>query len=188
MSITISGKHLEVGDALRQHIENGINSISHRYFGDPIEAHVVMAKETHQYSVDLSVLITRHFVVRTHAADIDPYRCFDLAADRMEHRIQRYKSRLRDKRRRPYDEQVLAAQQYVLNVEEEDQGEDAPLIIAEMVSGIPTLTVGEAVMRLDLSDQPVMMFKNSKHGELNVVYKRNDGHIGWIDPSIKSDS
>ena len=80
----------------------------------------------------------------------------------------------------------MPAQQYVVNALEEDTGEDAPLIIAEMGSEIHALSVGEAVMRMDLSESPVMLFKNAANGQFNVVYKRVDGHIGWIDPSHKA--
>ncbi|MBX9977212.1 MAG: sigma 54 modulation/S30EA ribosomal C-terminal domain-containing protein, partial [Alphaproteobacteria bacterium] len=123
-----------------------------------------------------------------HGEDADAHRACDLAGERMESRIKRYKSRLRDRKRHTSNEDLfIQAQHYIVNAEDEDQGEDTPLIIAEMTSAVPTLTVGEAVMRMDLSEHPVMMFKNSKHGGLNVVFKRADGHIGWIDPSHKKD-
>lgn len=187
MSINITGKHIEVGESLTSHIENVVSNISQRYFGDPIEAHIVVTKETHKFFIDFSVHISKHFVVRTHGEDSDAYRACDQAAERMETRIRRYKSRLRDRKRHgDVDASMLPAQQYIVNAHEEDQGNDTPLVIAEMSSHVPTLTVGEAVMRMDLSDQPVMMFKNSKHGGLNVVYKRPDGHVGWIDPTIKA--
>jgi hypothetical protein len=81
---------------------------------------------------------------------------------------------------------VLNAQQYVVNTKEEDEGSDTPIIIAEMNTHIATLSVGEAVMRMDLSNYPVLMFKNAKNGGINVIYRRPDGNIGWIDPSIIS--
>ncbi len=187
MAINITGKHIEVGDSLRKHIEDSINAMSNKYFGDPIEAHIVVTKETHRFIVDFSVHISKHFIVRTHGDDADPYRACEQAGERMENRIRRYKSRLRDKRRKTsmIEEILIPAQQYIVNAEEDDKGEDTPIVIAEMTSSVPTLTVGEAVMRMDLSDQLVMMFKNAKHGGLNVVYRRSDGHIGWIDPAVQ---
>lgn len=183
MKISTSGKHIEVGASLKRHIESALQNIVTRQLGDVLEAQVVVAKDNYQFSTDISIHVSRHFTVRTHAQDTDPYRSCDLALEKMEARIHRYKARLRDqKRNREVD--VLPAQQYVISTEEEDKGEDTPLIIAEMSHDIQTLSVGEAVMRLDLSESPVMMFKNSKSGNFNVVYRRNDGHIGWIDPAI----
>jgi ribosomal subunit interface protein len=188
MSISISGKHIDVGDSLKAHIEGIVSGISHRYSGELIEAHIVVTKETHLFRVEFSAHISQHFVVRSHGDDTDAYRACDLAGERMESRIKRYKSRLRDRKRHGNGEDhFIQAQQYIVNADDEDKGEDTPLIIAEMTSTVPTLTVGEAVMRMDLSDHHVMMFKNSKHGGFNVVFKRADGHIGWIDPSIKKD-
>jgi len=186
MSINISGKHIEVGDALRNHIQSNLEAVTQRYFGDPIEAHIVVEKHSHKFSIDLAVHLSKHLIVRSHGEDDDAYRAFDLASQKMENRIKRYKSRLRDRKRSNSDDDLIQAQQYTISSEHEDQGHDTPLVIAEMDSHVPSLSVSEAVMVMDLTEQPVVMFKNIKHGEFNVVYRRPDGHIGWIDPKIKS--
>lgn len=183
MKISTSGKHIEVGESLQGHIEGAIKNIVQKQLGDVLEAQVVVSKDKHQFATDISIHVSRHFIVRTHAQDDDPYRSCDLALEKMEGRIHRYKARLRDQKRTKNDD-VLSAQQYVINAQEEDKGEDVPLIIAEMKHDIPHLSVGDAVMRMDLSDAPVMMFKNLKSGDFNVVYRRQDGHVGWIDPKI----
>ena len=183
MKISTSGKHIEVGESLKSHIETALKTIVTRQLGDVLEAQVVVSKDNYQFTTDISVHVSRHFTVRAHAQDIDPYRSCDLALEKMEARIHRYKARLRDQKR-VRDEEILPAQQYVISSEDDDKGEDTPLIIAEMSHDIQTLSVGEAVMRMDLSESPVMMFKNSKSGHFNVVYRRTDGHIGWIDPAI----
>lgn len=183
MKISTSGKHIEVGESLKAHIETALKTIVTRQLGDVLEAQVVVSKDNYQFTTDISVHVSRHFTVRAHAQDTDPYRSCDLALEKMEARIHRYKARLRDQKR-SRDEDILPAQQYVISSENEDKGEDTPLIIAEMSHDIQTLSVGEAVMRMDLSESPVMMFKNSKSGHFNVVYRRIDGHIGWIDPAI----
>lgn len=183
MKISISGKHIEVGESLRTHIDSALKTIVTRQLGDVLEAQVIVSKDNFQFTTDISVHVSRHFTVRSHAQDTDPYRSCDLALERMEARIHRYKARLRDQKRNR-DEDILPAQQYVISTDDEDKGEETPLIIAEMSHDIQTLSVGEAVMRMDLSDSPVMMFKNSKSGNFNVVYRRPDGHIGWIDPTI----
>ncbi len=185
MSINISGKHIEVGESLSNHITNAIESISQRYFGEPIEAHIVISKDGHRFVIDLSLHLSKNFVVRSHGEDDDAYRAYDLAAEKLESRIKRYKSRLRDTRRSNHDD-AIPALQYTISHDHEDQGQDTPLVIAEMGSHIPTLSVSEAVMEMDLVGHPVFMFKNSKHGEFNVVYRRPDGHIGWIDPKNKA--
>jgi len=183
MKISTSGKHIEVGESLKAHIETAIKTMVKRQLGDVLEVQVVISKGKVNFTTDISIHVSRHFTVRAHAEDDDPYRSCDLALEKMEVRIHRYKTRLRDQKRIP-EEDIFPAQQYVINAQEEDTGEDTPLIIAEMSHEIPTLSVGEAVMRMDLSESVVMMFKNTKSGHFNVIYRRSDGHIGWIDPTI----
>jgi ribosomal subunit interface protein len=183
MKISTSGKHIEIGESLKEHVETALKTLVKRQLGDVLEAHVVISKDKHEFATDISVHVSRHFIVRAHAQDGDPYRSCDVALGKMEDRIHRYKTRLRDQKRNR-EEDFLPAQQYVISTQEEDKGEDMPLIIAEMSHDIATLSVGEAVMRMDLSESPIMMFKNKSSGHFNVVYRRHDGHIGWIDPTI----
>lgn len=183
MKISTSGKQIEVGESLRKHIETALKTLVERQLVDVLEAQVLISKDKHQFNTDIAVHVSRHFTVRAHAMDGDPYRSCDLTLEKMEARIHRYKARLRDKKRIREDE-FMPAQHYVINAQEEDKGEDTPLVIAEMSHDIPTLSVGEAAMRMDLGETPAMMFKNKSSGDFNVVYRRLDGHIGWIDPSI----
>jgi ribosomal subunit interface protein len=188
MKISISGKHIEVGDSLRTHIEESLKSIVTRQLGDVLEVQAVISKDnTYQFTADISIHISRHFTVRAHASDADAYRSCDLALEKMVSRIHRYKARLRDQKRNAEDT-ILPAQQYVINSQAEDKGEDHPIIIAEMSHEIPTISVGEAVMRMDLTESSVMMFKNPTSGHFNVVYRRQDGHVGWIDPANNTKS
>ncbi len=191
MPISITGKHIEVGDSLKDFINQELRQLVSHYMGDILEAHVTVSKEhatkeRFVFKTDISVHITRNFVVHCHGHDEDAYRSVTIALQKLESRIKKYKTRLRDrKRHRDMDHEEIPVQQYVLQAAEEDTGEDTPLIIAEMASQIHHLSVGEAVMRMDLSEAPVVMFRNAANGELNVVYKRHDGHIGWIDPTKK---
>jgi ribosomal subunit interface protein len=190
MPISITGKHIEVGDSLRDFINQELRKVVSHYMGDILEAHVTVSKEhaTKErfiFKTDVSVHITRNLVVHCHGHDEDAYRSVTNALQKLESRIRRYKTRLRDRKRHRDDHPEIPAQQYILQSTEEDIGEDTPLIIAEMTSQIHQLSVGEAVMRMDLSESPVVMFRNAANGELNVVYKRADGHIGWIDPTKK---
>ncbi len=195
MNLTVKGKNLDVGDALRSHIAESLEAIFGKYFGNPIEATVALSKQVHLFSAQISVHVGRGILLQSEAAADQPYVAYDKAADHIAKRLRRYKRRLRDHHRATTDSQRAA--QYVLeaNGYDETHGEEhepaidtAPVIIAEMQTNIPSLTVSEAVMRLDLSDQKAMMFLNRAHGGLNMIYRRNDGHIGWVDPRMQAEA
>lgn len=188
MKIQVSGKQTDLSESLRQHVERRLRAGVEKYFGDGIEASVVFSREARHHRADCAVHIGHGIQVQSHAETDDITTCFDTAADRLEKQLRRYKRRLRNhhsrQRKKPDDGQE--AQTYVLAPESEEADEPEtfqPVTVAESTTRIHTLTVGEAVMRMDLADLPVMMFRNSGNGRLNVVYRRNDGHIGWIDPS-----
>lgn len=187
MQLTIKGKQLDVGDALKSHVETSLQGVFGKYFGNPIEANVVLSREAHLYRASIGVHIGRGLSMQSQAEAEAPYAAFDAAADHLVKRLRRYKSRLRDHHRNEPPATEVGAQ-YILAADSEQEGtpaEDqngAPVIIAEMSAEIPTLSVGEAVMRLDLSNGVAMMFRNRSHGELNMVYRRSDGTIGWVDP------
>lgn len=190
MTITITGKHLEVGDSLRDFIHQELGRVvSHYMGGEFLEAHITiskdhLSKEKFAFKTDISVHISRNFLACCHGQDEDAYKSVTHALEKLETRIKKYKNRLNDRHRhRGADHNPLPMQQYILQSDQEDTGEDTPLIIAEMTGEVSHLSVGEAVMRMDLADAPVIMFRNAANGQLNVVYKRSDGHIGWIDPS-----
>ncbi|HTZ78938.1 MAG TPA: ribosome-associated translation inhibitor RaiA [Stellaceae bacterium] len=191
MHITVAGKQIEVGDALRQHAEAALEDIADKYFGNAIEAHVVFSREAHLIRCDLQVHVGRGILVRSEDEAGDAYLAFDGAAQRIGKRLRRYKRRLRDHGRG--DERQRKEQPgrtYVLRAEdgadepEASGAESQPVVIAEMDTPIPQLSVSEAVMRLDLADLPTLLFHNSARGTLNVVYRRRDGNIGWIDPGL----
>jgi ribosomal subunit interface protein len=189
MQILVTGKQIDVGDALRRHVEDRLSDGIAKYFSNPIEAHVVFGPEGHGYRVDCSVHVGQGIDAHAHATAAEIYAGFDAAADRLEKRLRRYKRRLRE-HGNGVDRAVpagagLTAQSYVLapEVEHEDEveGEFRPVIVAESTRQVHRRTVGEAVMEMDLADQPVVLFRNAGNGHLNVVYRRPDGHIGWID-------
>lgn len=184
MKITVSGKHIEVGDSLRNHIETRIKEVTSHYLTDLLEANVVLSKGSFQFFSEASFHVSRNFVIRAHGEDEDAYRCVDQVFAKLGTRLKRYKSRLKDlKRHQEHTEPVWSALKYTIDKEVEDQGEDRPLIVAETEKEIHTLSVSEAVMRMDLSESPVLMFRNPHDGHFNVVYRRDDGHIGWIAPN-----
>jgi ribosomal subunit interface protein len=184
MKVMISGKHVEIGDSLRSHIEEKLQQVTQRYVADAVEGGVTLAKENHLFRAEISLHVSHNFIVRAHDEDVDPYRSVDLAMAKLEVQVKRYRTRLRDRRRGEGQSADIPAQYYVLEGKTTEDAGDNPLIIAEMGSEILNLSVGEAVMRMDLSANPVMMFRNNMNGQLNVVYRRDDGHIGWIDPTV----
>ncbi len=186
MHITVTGKQIDVGDALRRHTQAAIEDIAEKYFGNALEAHVVFSREAHLIQCDLQVHIGRGILVRSEAeVRTRLYAAFDIAAgSAIDKRLRRYKRRLRD--HHAHDKERERAEPlgrtYVL---QPGDNEDAPppedehpqaMVIAEMETPIPQLSVSEAVMRLDLADLPALMFRNSARGTLNVIYRRRDGN------------
>ena len=187
MQIQISAKQVEVPDALREHVQVRLAGAVEKYFASPIEAHVALAREGPAFRADCSVHVGHGIHAQSHGQADDITASFDAAAHRLEKQLRRYKRRLRDHHNKQKERHLEAqvAQAYVLAPEPEDAEAPAhfePVVIAESSTSILTLTVGEAVMRMDLADLPLLMFKNSAHGGYNVVYRRPDGHIGWLDP------
>jgi ribosome hibernation promoting factor len=198
MQVSVTGKQVDVGEALRSHVEQRLTDAVSKYFDQAIEASAVMSREAHEFRADISVHVGRGILVQGHSHGDNAYAAFDTAMDRIAKRLRRYKRRLRDHHRKVKSaapEDLVVAQQYVLSepveVETRDSGEteaSPPIVVAEMTTQIDTLTVEEAVMRMELADQPAVMFHNSAHGGLNVVYRRTDGNFGWIDPQGNSQS
>jgi len=190
MQLSVNGKQLDIGDSLKEYIEREVPTIVEKYFANPTNADVTVSKEGVTFRTDIAVHVGKGIIVQGHARSGDPYASFDEAAEHMAKRLRRYKRRLRDHHRdRSQKEEILRAAQYVLAAEEEADSDasehpepDQPVIVAEMQTQIETLSVGAAVMRMDLANIPALMFRNSAHGGLNMVYVRPDGNIGWVDP------
>ncbi|NIZ00690.1 ribosome hibernation-promoting factor, HPF/YfiA family [Thalassospira lucentensis] len=193
MQITVIGKQLDVGDALREHVVETLDPAVEKYFDHAIEATVTLTKQAHLYHTQISVHVGKGMLVQAKASADEIYPAFDSACDKVAKQLRRYKRRLRDHHanRDQHEQARLDAVHYVIAQEDDDHSDDnhvngyEPVIVAETPDRIDTLSVGEAVMRLDLGDIPALMFRNGKHGGLNVVYRRTDGNIGWLDPSDK---
>ena len=190
MDISVKGRNLDVGVALKGHVEDHLSSAVTKYFMRAIDASVVFSREGRSLRADISVHPgPRGMVVQGGSDSDDLYAAFDGALERISKQLRRYKRRL-NSHHKCHGEDVLPAQQYVIQPVAEDEevaADDSPAIIAEMPVHIATLSVSEAVMRMDLADAPVMMFRHSATRRLNVVYRRKDGNIGWIDPSEDED-
>ncbi len=181
MSIHIAGHQMDVGTSLNTFIETELKALLEKYIGTIYESNVHLSKDHHEFVTDLAVHVSKNLVVHSKGHAVDAYKSFSDALTKLETRIKKYRSRLRD-RARHSEVAASSASYFVVNHEAEDSGADTPVVIAEMTHDIHHLTVSEAVMKLDLADSPVVMFKNAANNELNVVYRRKDGNVGWIDP------
>jgi ribosome hibernation promoting factor len=190
MQLSVTGKQIDVGQALRSHVEAGLEAAVGKYFDNAIEANVVFSRNAHNFQADIKVHVGRGILIQGQGTADDPYLAFNAASEHIAKRLRRHKRRLRDHHRVERSSEVLSALQYVLAPEADDEDETAaatagagePVIVAEMTTEIPMLTVSEAVMRMDLEDAPALMFRNAAHGGLNMVYRRIDGNVGWVDP------
>jgi|AntRauTorcE11897_2_1112592.scaffolds.fasta_scaffold01274_8 ribosomal subunit interface protein len=191
MKLTVQGKHMEIGDALREHVHDHLTDAAEKYFPNPIEATVLFSKEAnHRIKADITVHLGKDIILKAHYEADAPYVAFDTATERLAKRMRRYKSRMKDHQRKiqgiPAEQEMPAVYKTLEslfdqdNHSEEDAGE--PTVVAEMVTSIQEMSVSEAVMRLELADSNALMFRNSDHGDINMVYRRKDGNIGWINP------
>ncbi len=189
MQLSVQGRQIDVSDAFRNHVEDALGTIFNKYFGDAIEASVTLSREAHLLKAVVTAHVGRNIQLTAQGEADAPYTAFDMAADRLSKRLRRHKRRLRDHHKADSGLESVSAQQYILAGSPAEDEEDAqaaadgqPAVVAEMTTEIPTLTVGEAVMRMDLAEHPAMMFRNKAHGGLNMLYRRSDGNIGWVDP------
>jgi ribosome hibernation promoting factor len=186
MRIQVSGKQIDIGDALRTHVEDRLNEAVAKYFDRPVEAIVIFARDGYEFIADSSVHLPTGMTVQAKARGDEIYACFEGAVDRMEKQLRRYKRRLKDHHRdRQNPIEALGAASYILAGEGEEGSEPEslqPVIVAEMETKVPFLSVGEAVMQMELAGAHLLVFRNEAHGGVNVVYLRDDGNIGWIDP------
>jgi ribosomal subunit interface protein len=188
MQLSVKGKQIDVGDALRSHVETQLNDVIGKYFNGSLEAQVTFSREAHMFRADITVHAGRGITLQANASASEAHPAFDIAADRIATRLRRYKKKIIDHHHhQETHRQVETATDFVLHGTEPDHEEEAndnPVVVAEMTTTIEILTVGEAVMRLDLGDLPALMFRNRAHNGFNMIYRRPDGHIGWIDPAM----
>ncbi|MGI9378038.1 MAG: ribosome hibernation-promoting factor, HPF/YfiA family [Methyloligellaceae bacterium] len=187
MSLQITGKNLDVGAPLREHISERVTHTVEKYIGTLLSGHVLLEKERSQFITDCSIVLNSGLKLQSHGIADDAYVSADLALDKLEKRIRRYKSRL--KKHHATNPQkadnIQIVRDYVVKSGEDDSeevDENNPIIIAEKEATIEELSVREAVMRLDVSNNSFLIFRNASDRKINIVYQRDDGNIGWIDP------
>lgn len=196
MQVQVTGKHVNVGDALRTRVSDELTSSISKYFDRGGGADVVVSREGHAFKVDCAVTLATGQRLQSHGLGGDAHAAFSAALDKIDRRIRRYKRRLTDHSPAASAKQAESASYFVIRApeqdEEEDEWEDAAgldgahlpsaMVIAETEKPIRTMTVSMAVMDLDLTESQTIVFRNAAHGGISVVYRRPDGNIGWIDP------
>ncbi len=181
MQILISGQQINLGDNFRIYAEGALDSSVSKYFDEAVSADVRVTREGSEIKTELTVHPKTGAVIRSSASSADAYASLDGAISRLSRQLRKYKNKLTEHK----NIVEMADMSVIEAVNETEESVDAPVIIAEMQTQIPVCTVSEAVMRMDLENLPALMFKNTAHGGLNMVYRRVDGNIGWVDPKQK---
>lgn len=187
MRYQISGKQIDIGAALQTHVQDELNVAVKKYAERPTDANVIFSRSASEYVCEATVHLSTGLTATAKAHAHEIYAAFDACCAKMEKQLRRYKRRLKDHHRdRAEPVEHFGASSYILASKEQAEESEPetlqPIIIAEMETKIPSLSVGEAVMQMELAGAPVLVFRNEGKDGLNVVYRREDGNIGWIDP------
>ena len=192
MPFRVSGKNIEVGEALRERISARVLEALEKYFDGGFSGHVTVGKEAFGFQTECVVHLDSGIVLHAESMSADAYLSADQAAEKLEKRLRRYHRRLKDyhgngrSNGREGDTAAIAVPDYVIAAPELEDNEEVtafnPVIIAEATTSLRWLSVSEAVTQLDMTGAPVMVFRHAGHGRVNLVYRRPDGNIGWIDP------
>ncbi|MCO5091630.1 ribosome-associated translation inhibitor RaiA [Bosea sp. (in: a-proteobacteria)] len=189
MSLRISGKNLDVGEALRGQAEERVAAAVSKYYEGGYQGHVTVDKDGSAFRTDGVLHLSSGITLEASATAHDAYASLDKMAERIEKRLRRYKRRLKDRSGGNGRDAGIAIPSYVIaapadDIEEFDgaAGGDNPVIVAESTKSLHVMTVGDAVAELDLTGAPVIVFRHAGNDRMNIVYRRRDGNIGWIDP------
>ncbi len=189
MRYQISGKQIEIGQALQTHVQDNLGSIAQKYAERPTDANVIFSRSGPEFVCEAMVHLSTGLTASAKASAHEIYAAFEATADKLEKQLRRYKRRLKDHhkdRSTPID--VYGGASYILasNEDADDEAEPdtlQPIIVAEMETKIQSLSVGEAVMQMEIAGAPLLVFRNEGSKNVNVVYRRDDGNVGWIDPA-----
>ena len=188
MQVKVTGKNLDIGEALRAHVEQRLKQFREKYFEGTVHGHVTVAKQRSNFETDCSLHLATGLLIQAKFSAPDAMASFEGAAQHLEKQLKKYKHRLKSHQRdRRIPVNAEAASDFVIASPADDDdlpsnAEFKPVIIAEHVTSVPELTVGEAVMALEISSVSFVLFRNSKGGRTSLVYRRPDGNIGWVEP------
>ncbi len=188
MTLRVSGKNLDIGESFRQHVLNKVEGMVARYFNGTVSGHVVIAREGSGYRSDCTLMLSSGVSLNAEGRAHEPYPCFEQAANKIEGRLRRYKQRLKGRgapeTASPPESPVTVTNYLVETPTEDEEPADGfnPVVVAEGTERLKTLSVASAVAELDLSGAAVVVFAHAGSGRVNIVYRRRDGAIGWIDP------
>lgn len=187
MNYQISGRQIDIGEALQAHVQSEMDEVLSKYAGRPTDASVIFSRSAHEFVCEATVHLSTGLTAQAKAHSTEIYSAFDKCNEKLDKQLRRYKRRLKDHHRdRAEPVELSGASSYILAASEDvdDSEPDSlqPMIIAEMETKIPSISVGEAVMQMELVGAPVLVFRNEGNNGINVVYRREDGNIGWIDP------
>jgi ribosomal subunit interface protein len=184
MKINVFGKGIDIGENLRNFAIGEVSNLIEKYVGDAIEASVFIDKDNRLFTAEIVMHLSKGFIMKSNGSSDDPYKTVRLSIEKLESRIKKHKHRIMDKQRRKYwTENIHIAKDCILERQKVDDNsrDEEHLIIAEQEKYVLSMRVSEAVAQLDLEDLAVVIFKNADSDKINVVYKRPDGHVGWID-------
>jgi ribosomal subunit interface protein len=189
MKIQVTGKNIETGEAFQDYVLSKVSDALDKYVGADLDGHVRVEKERGLFRTHCSIRLKTGLQVESNGQAADAYGSVDAAVEHLEKRVRRYKRRLKNHHHHNghVASPVESAPDYLVNLEDADHDADSaaagPVIVAETQRAVPELPVSDAVLRLDLTDHPFLVFRNAANGTINVVYRRADGNIGWIDPA-----
>ncbi|KIN78818.1 ribosome hibernation-promoting factor, HPF/YfiA family [Sulfitobacter mediterraneus] len=188
MRYQISGKQIDIGDALQTHVKEELGEAVKKYAERPTDAQIIFSKSGHEFVCEATVHLSTGLTASARASHNEIYGAFDACNAKMEKQLRRYKRRLKDHHKdRVEPVELYGASSYILASESDSDAQEPetlqPMIVAEMQTKIANLSVGEAVMQMELAGAPVLVFRKEGEDRINVVYRRDDGNIGWIDPS-----
>jgi len=195
MTIRVSGKSISIGEALRERVSNRTDEVLRKYFEGNYSGHFTIGKDKAGFRTDCALHLDSGITLEAESTASDAYASADQAIEQIEKRLRRYKSRLKDRSQRKaavasQDLATLDAASYVIELPLDDDQEITaynPVVIAESTTSLKRLSVSEAVMELDLTGAPVIVFLHATNGRVNVIYRRPDGNVGWVDPpSVKA--
>ncbi len=194
MTLRVSGKSISIGEALRERVIERTEEVLRKYFDGNYSGHITLSKDGFGFRTDCALHLDSGVTLEADSMDGDAYTSADKVLLLIEKRLRRYKSRLKDRSvRKAYAEAAMSSLDgssldslnYVIEPPSDDEvSEFTPVIIAETTMPLRRLSVSEAVMELDLTGAPVMVFQHGSSGRVNVIYRRPDGNVGWVDPPM----